>query len=70
MKEKPKHLNLFQIDGISFIVFLFILTTQTTAISAQPQVAGGQHHTVGLKTDGTVVAVGLNDFDLCEEYNQ
>ena len=61
MKEKPNHLKpILNMMVLVLFAFLFILTTQTTAISAQPQVAGGQHHTVGLKTDGTVVSVGLN----------
>jgi hypothetical protein len=30
------------------------------------QVAGGYHHTVGLKSDGTVVAAGRNDSGQCE----
>ena len=31
-----------------------------------PMVAAGGHHTVGLKSDGTVVAVGRNDSDECD----
>jgi len=31
-----------------------------------PMVAAGGVHTVGLKSDGTVVAVGWNDFGQCE----
>ena len=33
------------------------------------QVAGGVYHTVGLKADGTVVAVGLNDYGQCDVGN-
>ena len=31
-----------------------------------PMVAVGTLHTVGLKSDGTVIAVGYNDFGQCE----
>ncbi len=31
-----------------------------------PMVAAGLYHTVGLKSDGTVVAVGLNDDGQCD----
>jgi len=47
---------------LAFVVLLFIATNQTLAIAAQPQVAAGGNHTVGLKSDGTLVAVGRNDF--------
>jgi alpha-tubulin suppressor-like RCC1 family protein len=30
------------------------------------KVAAGEYHTVGLKGDGTVVAVGCNDYRQCE----
>ena len=33
------------------------------------QVAAGQHHTLGLKNDGTVVAVGYCGYDLCNVGN-
>jgi len=29
------------------------------------QIAAGYYHTVGLKSDGTVVAVGKNDYGQC-----
>jgi alpha-tubulin suppressor-like RCC1 family protein len=32
------------------------------------QVAAGQYYTVGLKSDGTVVAVGWNDYGQCNTY--
>ena len=35
-------------------------------IVAQPQVAAGFRHTVGLKSEGTVVAVGSNRYGQCE----
>ena len=31
----------------------------------EPQVSAGYFHTVGMKSDGTVVAVGNNDFGQC-----
>jgi alpha-tubulin suppressor-like RCC1 family protein len=63
MKEKSHHFRLiFSVMAIAFafVVAFLILTTQTSAITAQPQVAAGYAHTVGLKSDGTVVAVGDN----------
>ena len=30
------------------------------------EIAAGSHHTVGLKSDGTVVAVGLNNYGQCD----
>jgi len=48
-----------------------IITTngdyEITANFAPSMVAEGIDHTVGLKTDGTVVAVGLNDFEQCSD---
>jgi alpha-tubulin suppressor-like RCC1 family protein len=32
-----------------------------------PMVAAGHHHTVGLKYDGTVIAVGWNDYGQCDD---
>lgn len=29
-------------------------------------IAAGRHHTIGLKSDGTVVAVGSNEFGQCD----
>jgi alpha-tubulin suppressor-like RCC1 family protein len=35
------------------------------AISSTPIVAAGYHHTVGLKSDGTMVAMGDNTYGQC-----
>jgi alpha-tubulin suppressor-like RCC1 family protein len=52
---------------LSFLVLLLlVMATRTLAISAQPQVAAGAEHTVGLKSDGTVVAVGRNTVGQCD----
>lgn len=53
------------IKEIRGFVFMFILTTglficSGSSSGATPQVSAGDYHTVGLKTDGTVVAVGDN----------
>ena len=48
------------IDGDCTIAAVFQKTRYT------PMVAAGMHHTVGLKSDGTVVAVGRNDAGQCE----
>ncbi len=61
MKEKPRHFKtVFNMMAIAMFIFCFILILQTTARAAQPQVAAYGYHTVGLKSDGTVVAVGNN----------
>ena len=38
-----------------------VLAVSSSAQMVKPQVAAGNWHTVGLKSDGTVVAVGQND---------
>ena len=50
----------------AFLIVSFIIATTSLAFSAQPQVAAGGVHTVGLKTDGTVVAVGNSGYGQCE----
>ena len=50
---------------IAFAVILaawLVLAVSSSAQMVQPQVAAGGSHTVGLKSDGTVVAVGDNSF--------
>jgi len=46
------------------MIFALFLTNLSSAMAtvAQPQVAAGGHHTVGLKSDGSVVAVGDNNY--------
>ena len=44
-----------------FIVCFFILASPLTSGAAQPQVVAGLYHTVGLKSDGTVLAIGSNN---------
>ena len=51
------------------IVSFFIIATTSLAFSAQPQVAAGGIHTVGLKSDGTVVAVGRNLEGQCDVFD-
>jgi len=36
------------------------------ARAVQPQIAGDGYHTVGLRSDGTVVAVGYNNYGQCD----
>ncbi len=43
-----------------------LTTTAETAFVTQPMAAAGGYHTVGLKKDGTVVAVGYNDYGQCD----
>ena len=37
---------------------LFIFASQTSSLAVQPSVAAGYGHTVGLKSNGTVVTTG------------
>ena len=61
MKTKPNHIKSIQtVMAVAFAVVFFIIASQTSALAVQPMVAGGYYHTVGLKSNGTVVAVGYN----------
>ena len=61
MKEKSKSLKLI-LNMVAFAAFelLSILLGQTSVLAAQPQIANGGRHSVGLKSNGTVTAVGWN----------
>ena len=61
MGKKFQRINAI-IEEVVFVltVFLFTFLIQTSAQAAQPQLAAGEFHTLGLKSDGTVVAVGNN----------
>lgn len=50
-----------------FTCFFYILTLvqAISAVAATPQVSAGVSYSVGLKSDGTVVAVGANNFGQC-----
>lgn len=41
-------------------------TVRVEATYYTPMVAAGQSHTVGLKSNGTVIAIGLNDDNQCD----
>ena len=56
MIEKLNHVKIFSIIIFSIIILIFALLNIAEAV--QPQVAAGSCHTVGLKSDGTIVAVG------------
>mgnify|MGYP002064130178 CR=1 FL=1 len=45
---------------LTLVTLLFLQGTQTSALAGQPQVAAGYENTMGVKSDGTVVAVGDN----------
>jgi len=63
MKEKSNRLkSILNTIAIALVVPLLILTSQTSSLAVQPHVAAGGLHTVGVKSDGTVVAVGWNEF--------
>ena len=53
---------------IMFLVLIVVLSkpvTHATVTSAIPDVVAGMRHTVGLNSDGTVVATGLNQHGQC-----
>jgi hypothetical protein len=61
MKEKSNHLkSILNSIAIALVVPLFMFASQTSSLAVQPSVAAGGDCTVGVKTDGTVVAVGYN----------
>jgi alpha-tubulin suppressor-like RCC1 family protein len=45
---------------LTSVVLLLLQATQISLLAVQPQVAAGEAHTIGVKSDGTVVAVGAN----------
>ena len=51
--------------AILFTYVLLVIFNTSSLAAVAPQVSAGGNHTVGLKTDGTVVAVGLNDYGQC-----
>jgi alpha-tubulin suppressor-like RCC1 family protein len=62
MKEKSNHLKyILNAIAIALVVPLLIFASQTSSLAVQPSVAAGHSHTVGLKSDSTVVAVGGNN---------
>ena len=63
MKEKSnRRKSILNAIAIAFLVPLFIFASQTSSLAVQPQVATGSLHTVGLKSNGILVAVGNNEF--------
>ena len=54
---------------ISLALVFLIIASQAAAKAAQPMVAGGCAYTVGLKSDGTVVAVGYNEDGQCSLFD-
>jgi Regulator of Chromosome Condensation (RCC1) repeat protein len=67
MKEKPNHIkSILTVMAIAFAVVFFITASQTSALAVQPMVAAGCFHTVGLKSDGTVVAAGGDGSGECD----
>jgi len=53
-------MNARRIKLLIVLLFLGLLFHPNYASAATPQVAAGRYHTVGLRSDGTVVAVGYN----------
>ena len=59
---KPKKLHFLNPWLPMFILCYVFLATFSAALGAQPQIATSPYHTVGLKSDGTVISVGTNYF--------
>jgi alpha-tubulin suppressor-like RCC1 family protein len=51
---------------INIVIFSLILFLPAISLGATPQVAAGDYYTVGLKSDGSVVAMGYNNSDQCD----
>jgi len=63
MKYRAQRLKtILTVMAIPFAIVFFIIASQAAAKAAQPMVAAAGYHTVGLKSDGTVVAVGDNNY--------
>ena len=66
MKESKSRSSLLFLV-ISFLFLPMILISFVTlSYSAETQLSAGDYHTVGLKPDGKVLAVGSNYFDQCK----
>ena len=57
--------NSFYQRYLTVIIFSLILFLPAISYGATPQVAAGKFHTVGLRSDGSVVAVGYNGSGQC-----
>jgi hypothetical protein len=67
MEKRPKHLKaILNMILLFLFVLLLILITQTSALANSPQIDAGGYNTVGLKSDGTAMAVGLCTAGRCD----
>ena len=62
MKRGEKKKMFWFQGGIIILTTIIFMFAWSFAHAVQPQVAAGGYHTVGLKSDGTVVAEGHNDY--------
>ena len=62
MKTEKKRRRLWVVSGLLLFMAVLLLTPWSRAGAVEPQVSAGALHTVGLKSDGTVVAVGDNTY--------
>ena len=62
MKTGEKKKMFWFQGGIIILTTIIFVFAWSFAQAVQPQVAAGGYHTVGLKSDGTVVAEGHNDY--------
>jgi hypothetical protein len=62
MRAKQKGMGSW-VAGLSVVLTAYLVLAVCSSVHAFPHgLAAGSYHTVGLKSDGTVVAVGRNDF--------
>ncbi|MFO7837967.1 MAG: hypothetical protein R6X08_00525 [Desulfosalsimonadaceae bacterium] len=52
--------------GVFFLLLCLGLAAPALAAAANTMVAAGRYHTVGLQSDGSVIAAGSNNFNQCD----
>ena len=62
MKAEDKKTRLWAVSAMLLLMAAFVLVQCTEARAKGPQAVAGKYHTVGLKSDATVVAVGENSY--------
>src|SRR3989338_1962037 len=67
-RKSEKGETIMKKSAMVCLSFFVLMTAFVTNVSAEvnPQVAAGDDYILGLKNDGTVVAIGNNDFGQCD----